>query len=293
MARLPAMALLLLVMAAASSDAQPSPGYYPSSRFRPVAFNRPYSNKWGPQHQTVSGDHSALTIWLDRTSGSGFKSKHAYRNGYFATRIKLPAGYTAGINTAFYLSNNEAHPGFHDEIDMEFLGTIPGEPYTLQTNVYVRGSGDGRIVGREMRFHLWFDPTADFHSYAILWNPDAITFFVDDVPVRRYERRTELTFPDRPMWAYGSIWDASDWATDHGRHRADYRYQPFVARFDRFVVAGCGAAAPASCRPVRASPAGAGLTPRQYAAMRWAQQGHMVYYYCQDFRRDRSLTPEC
>uniref|UniRef100_A0A453SCL4 Xyloglucan endotransglucosylase/hydrolase n=1 Tax=Aegilops tauschii subsp. strangulata TaxID=200361 RepID=A0A453SCL4_AEGTS len=225
--------------------------------------------------------------------GSGFKSKHAYRNGYFATRIKLPAGYTAGTNTAFYLSNNEAHPGFHDEIDMEFLGTIPGEPYTLQTNVYVRGSGDGRIIGREMRFHLWFDPAAGFHNYAILWNPDAITFFVDDVPIRRYERKTELTFPDRPMWAYGSIWDASDWATDHGRYRADYRYQPFVARFDRFVVAGCGPGAPPSCRPARASPVGTGLTRQQYAAMRWAQQRHMVYYYCQDFRRDRSLTPEC
>lgn len=37
-------------------------------------------------------------------AGSGFKSKHAYRNGYFSTRIKLPAGYTAGTNTAFYVS---------------------------------------------------------------------------------------------------------------------------------------------------------------------------------------------
>jgi xyloglucan:xyloglucosyl transferase len=40
--------------------------------------------------------------------------------------------------------------------------------------VYVRpllGSGDGRVVGREVvKFHLdWFDPTADFHHYAILW----------------------------------------------------------------------------------------------------------------------------
>uniref|UniRef100_A0A0D3GQZ4 GH16 domain-containing protein n=1 Tax=Oryza barthii TaxID=65489 RepID=A0A0D3GQZ4_9ORYZ len=214
------------IMAASPAGAQPSPGYYPSSVHRAMAFSRDYTNKWGPQHQTLSADQSSLTIWLDKTCGSGFKSRKSYRNGYFAARVKLPAGYTAGTNTAFYLSNNEAHPGFHDEIDMEFLGTIPGEPYTLQTNVYVRGSGDGRIVGREMRFHLWFDPTADFHHYAILWNPDAITFFVDDVPIRRYERKSELTFPDRPMWVYGSIWDASDWATEDGRHRADYRYQP-------------------------------------------------------------------
>ncbi|CAL5086739.1 unnamed protein product [Urochloa decumbens] len=289
----PALLLVMALAAASGADAQPSPGYYPSSRYRTIPFNRAYANKWGPQHQTLSGDHSSLTIWLDKTCGSGFKSKHAYRNGYFSTRIKLPAGYTAGTNTAFYLSNNEAHPGFHDEIDMEFLGTIPGEPYTLQTNVYVRGSGDGRIVGREMRFHLWFDPTAGYHTYAILWNPDAITFFVDDVPVRRYERRAELTFPDRPMWVYGSIWDASDWATDDGRHRADYSYQPFVAHLDRFVIAGCSVAAPPACRPVPASPAGAGLTAQQYAAMRWAQQAHMVYYYCNDFRRDHSLTPEC
>lgn len=61
--------LLLVAMAAASGDAQPSPGYYPSARFRPVPFNRAYTNKWGPQHQTLSGDHSALTIWLDRTCG--------------------------------------------------------------------------------------------------------------------------------------------------------------------------------------------------------------------------------
>ena len=73
------------------------------------------------------------------------------------------------------LSNSEAHPGYHDEVDIEFLGTTFGKPYTLQTNVYVRGSGDGRIVGREMKFHLWFDPTQNFHHYAILWTPKEIT----------------------------------------------------------------------------------------------------------------------
>lgn len=72
------------------------------------------------------------------------------------------------------LSNDQAHPGSHDEVDIEFMGNTPGKPYRLQTNVYIRGSGDRRYVGREMKFHLWFDPAADFHNYAILWNPDEI-----------------------------------------------------------------------------------------------------------------------
>ncbi|WOL09850.1 putative xyloglucan endotransglucosylase/hydrolase protein 32 [Canna indica] len=290
MALLIAFFLLLNLLAV---DAQPSPGYSPSSSLQPIKFTEGFSNLWGPQHQTISSDQYSATIWLDSSSGSGFKSNNAYRSGYFGASIKLQSGYTAGTNTAFYLSNNQAYPGFHDEVDIEFLGNIEGRPYTLQTNVYVRGSGDGRIIGREMRFHLWFDPTADFHHYAILYNPDEIIFFVDDVPVRRYARKIEATFPERQMWVYGSIWDASTWATDNGRYRTDYRYEPFVAKYTDFMLGGCPESASASCRAVSSSPSGDGLSAEQMAAMQWAQSNYMIYYYCQDSTRDHSLTPEC
>ncbi|KAM0949472.1 putative xyloglucan:xyloglucosyl transferase [Dioscorea sansibarensis] len=284
---------LLLLFFFHSSIAQPSPGFFPSSKFKQLTFSQAYNNLWGPQHQSLSQDQTSLTIWLDKTSGSGFKSIQPYRNGYFSASIKVQSGYTAGVNNAFYLSNNQAHPGNHDEVDIELLGTTPGKPYTLQTNVYVRGSGDGRIIGREMRFHLWFDPTADFHNYAILWNPDEIIFFIDDIPIRRYEKRIEATFPQRPMWVYGSIWDASSWATEDGKYKVDYRYQPFIAKFSKFMIGGCSAFAPSSCRPVSASPSGPGLSTQQYMAMKWAQSNHMVYDYCRDSGRDHSLTPEC
>lgn len=291
---LPFLACLFFHLAALA-HAQPSPGYRPSSLLRPLRFSEAYSNLWGSQHQTLSQDQYFLTIWLDSTSGSGFKSNRPYRNGYFGASIKLQSGYTAGVNTAFYLSNDQAHPGYHDEVDIEFLGTTPGKPYTVQTNVYVRGSGDGRLVGREVRFHLWFDPTADFHHYAILWNPDEIIFLVDDVPIRRYAKSSsaEWTFPDRPMWMYGSIWDASPWATENGKYKVDYRYQPFVARYTGFKIGGCSAFAPAWCRPVAASPAGSGLSAQQHAAMEWARGNYLVYDYCEDSSRDHSRTPEC
>ncbi|MBA0820649.1 hypothetical protein Gohar_022424 [Gossypium harknessii] len=152
---------------------------------------------------------------------------------------------------------------------MEFLGTTFGKPYTLETNVYIRGSGDGKIIGREMKFHLWFDPTTDFHHY-IFFGVLRRSFLVDDVPIRRYPRKSDATFPLRPTGVNGSIWDASSWATEDGKYKADYRYQPFVAKYTNFKAGGCSAYAPAWCCPVSASPFRAGgLTMQQYRAMRW------------------------
>ncbi|KAJ7981056.1 Xyloglucan endotransglucosylase/hydrolase [Quillaja saponaria] len=289
----PLFYLIFSIMVSSSiAQGPPSPGYYPSSKISRVSFDQAYGNRWGPQHQRV--DKDSITIWLDNNSGSGFKSLHSYRSGYFGAAIKLQPGYTAGVITSLYLSNNEDHPGNHDEIDIEFLGTTPGKPYTLQTNVYVRGSGDGNIIGREMRFHLWFDPTQDFHNYAILWTPSEIVFLVDDVPIRRYPMKSDATFPLRPMYVYGSIWDASNWATEDGRYRADYNYQPFVGRYTNFKLSGCTVDGPAGCRPPSASLSGnTGLSRQQYAAMQWVQSNNMVYFYCQDGKRDHTLTPEC
>ena len=52
-----------------------------------------------------------------------------------------------------------------DEVDFEFLGNRPNKPITLQTNVITNGYNK-----REQRSLFWFDPTADFHDYKILWN---------------------------------------------------------------------------------------------------------------------------
>ncbi|KAL3579664.1 hypothetical protein D5086_017499 [Populus alba] len=286
--------LILLIIPLTITTAQntPSPGYYPSSRVSSIGFGQGYSNLWGPQHQRV--EQGTVTIWLDRSSGSGYKSLQPYRSGYFGAAIKLQPGYTAGVITSFYLSNNEAHPGDHDEIDIEFLGTTPDKPYTLQTNVYIRGSGDRNIIGREMKFHLWFDPTQDFHDYAILWTPSEIIFLVDDVPIRRYPRKSDATFPLRPMWVYGSIWDASSWATEDGKYKADYNYQPFIGRYKNFKIGGCTADRPASCSPPSASPSGSGgLSQQQSSVMEWVQRNYLVYDYCRDGKRDHTQTPEC
>lgn len=59
------------------------------------------------------------------------------------------------------MSNNH-----HDEFDFELLGNVIGQTYyILQTNVFVHS-----VENWEMRFTLWFDPTADFQIDSILWH---------------------------------------------------------------------------------------------------------------------------
>lgn len=58
----------------------------------------------------------------------------------------------------------------HDEVDFEFLGNKEGK-LAVQTNVFTNGKGN-----REQKLALWFDPSKDFHTYAILWNPYQIVY---------------------------------------------------------------------------------------------------------------------
>lgn len=119
-------------------------------------------------------------------------------------------------------------------------------------------------------------------------------FHVDDVPIRRYPRKSDATFPLRPMSAYGSIWDASSWATEEGKYKADYHYQPFIGRYKNFKLSGCTVEDSASCRPPSVSPSSSsGLSRQQYTAMEWVQRYQLVYNYCQDPKRDHTQTPEC
>lgn len=100
------LALLTLHLQPCRAQQQPpSPGYYPSTTLRSLAFSEAYQTLWGSQHQTLSPDGKSLTLWMDRSSGSGFKSARAYRNGYFGASVRVQPGYTAGVNTAFYVSD--------------------------------------------------------------------------------------------------------------------------------------------------------------------------------------------
>lgn len=293
-------AIAAMLVSADQSLQPPSPSHSLTSYFNTISFDEAgFSNSWSADHQNVSPDRKSVTLKIDSYSGTGFKSKQAYKYGFFNAALKLQAGYTAGIVTTFYLSNGEVYPGRHDELDFEFLGTIPGEPYTLHTNIYGNGSGDGNItsaVGREQRFHLWFDPTQAFHNYTIVWTPHHIMFLVDSIPIRQFRKLKSVKsqYPLKPMSIYATLWDGSDWATDGGKHRANYNYGPFLSSYSDFIISGC-TAEQLNCRWPRylnhlIPPT---LSKAQKQALHIVRNNYMIYDYCHDVSRYPNGLPEC
>ncbi|XP_057962812.1 probable xyloglucan endotransglucosylase/hydrolase protein 28 [Malania oleifera] len=261
-----------------------------------LSFHEGYSHLFGNDNLMVLRDGKSVHISLDERSGSGFLSQDLYFHGFFSASIKLPADYTAGVVVAFYMSNGDMFEKNHDEIDFEFLGNIRGKDWRIQTNIYGNGSTS---VGREERYGLWFDPSEDFHQYSILWTQNQIIFYVDNVPIREYTRTEAMggDFPSKPMSLYSTIWDGSDWATNGGRYRVNYKYAPYIAQFSDLVLHGCAVnpiELSSKCDiPPTSSPIPAGISPEQRPKMANFRNKHMTYSYCYDRIRYKAPPREC
>ncbi|XP_034710575.1 probable xyloglucan endotransglucosylase/hydrolase protein 27 [Vitis riparia] len=135
--------------------------------------------------------------------------------------------------------NQDRYSKNQDEVTFEILGNVKSKEWAVQTNVHgnttIRNSTS---KGREERYTLRFNPSVDFHKYSIFWTENHIIFYVDDVPIRLFMRIKAIGnyFIASPMYVHGSIWDKSDWATDGGKQKVDYRYGPFTATFSKLIL---------------------------------------------------------
>ncbi|KAL6201278.1 hypothetical protein ACLB2K_024992 [Fragaria x ananassa] len=266
-------------------------------------FYRDFDLTWGDHRAKILDGGNLLTLSLDQISGSGFQSKREYLFGRIDMQLKLVAGNSAGTVTAYYLSSQGPN---HDEIDFEFLGNLSGDPYIVHTNVYTQGKGD-----REQQFHLWFDPTKNFHTYSILWNPQRIIFLVDNTPIRVFnnEEAIGVGFPKKqPMKLYSSLWNADQWATRGGLIKTDWSKAPFTAYYKGFNANACvWSRGSSSCVSGRSTPRPYGLGMNYNNGwqtqgldapgrrrLRWVQRYHMIYNYCTDLKRFPQGRPrEC
>ncbi|KAK7329081.1 hypothetical protein VNO77_23227 [Canavalia gladiata] len=242
------------------------------------SFYQDFEITWGDSRAKILENGQLLTLSLDKASGSGFRSKNEYLFGKIDMQLKLVPGNSAGTVTAYYLSSLGSA---HDEVDFEFLGNLSGDPYTLHTNVFTQGKGN-----REQQFHLWFDPTKDFHTYSVQWNPQSIIFSVDGTPIREFKNLESkgVPFPNKQaMRIYSSLWNAEEWATRGGLVKTDWAQAPFTASYRNFN-------AQASNNP----PSGQSLDATGLAKIRWVQKNYMIYNYCTDTKRfPQGLPLEC
>ncbi|KAL0394793.1 UNVERIFIED_CONTAM: putative xyloglucan endotransglucosylase/hydrolase protein 30 [Sesamum latifolium] len=136
-----------------------------------LTFHEAYSPLFSEFNIHPSPDDKTVRLLLNHLPGSGIISSDYYNYGFFSASIKMPSQHAAGIVVAFYTSNVDTFEKNHDELDIEFLGSIKGKPWRFQTNMYGNGSVSR---GREERYQMWFDPTTDSHRYSILWAPTNI-----------------------------------------------------------------------------------------------------------------------
>ncbi|MED6205002.1 Xyloglucan endotransglucosylase protein 6 [Stylosanthes scabra] len=266
-------------------------------------FEELYQPAWAFDHFIHDGE--LLKLKLDNYSGAGFGSKSKYMFGKVSIQLKLVEGDSAGTVTAFYMSSEGPN---HNEFDFEFLGNSTGEPYSVQTNVYVNGVGN-----REQRLDLWFDPTKDFHTYSIFWNQRQVVFLVDETPIRVHTNLEHkgIPFPkDQAMGVFSSIWNADDWATQGGRVKTDWSHAPFIATYKDFTIDACecpvgvssSAASPENAKRCSSSedkkywwdePTMSELNLHQSHQLMWVRANHMVYDYCTDTARFPVTPAEC
>nr|KJB23478.1 hypothetical protein B456_004G100900 [Gossypium raimondii] len=218
-------------------------------------FSQDFDLTWGSDRVRILNNGELLTLSLDKDSGSAFQSKNEYLFGKISVQLKLVPGYSAGTVTSYY-----------------------GDPYTVHTNVITEGKGD-----REQQFRLWFYPTADFHTYSILWNPHVIIFYVDGTRIREFKNldSTNVPFPEsRAMRIHSSIWNADDWATKGGLIKTDWSKAPFTASFRNISAQACiwasgSGAYPCSSNSWQAKQLDAASLER----LMWVQKHYMIYNY--------------
>jgi beta-glucanase (GH16 family) len=119
------------------------------------------------------------------------------RYGFFEIRARLPAGQ--GIWPAFWLLSPGQWP---PEIDvLEHRGSEPA----IHMHLHWSEHGHHRASGCE---HPLSDTSTRFHAYGVLWLPDALTYYLDRIPVAWIRAKPGL---DRPMYLLANLAVGGRW----------------------------------------------------------------------------------
>ncbi|MDE6585499.1 MAG: family 16 glycosylhydrolase [Clostridia bacterium] len=212
----------------------------------------PFNVWWKPQNVSTEGGKLSLSIsemtekeqkWDEEKQenvdaladyyGGEARSEHYYGYGDFQVRMK-PAKIVGTASTFFTCTgpydkwysedgSEVIKENKHDEIDIEFLGK---DTTKVQFNYFAGGVG-----GHEYMYDLGFDASVEFHDYGYRWTETYITWFVDNVPVYRIDRKGNEAWPETAGRVIMNYWcsteNAAAWMGEFGDDysgKAEYEY---------------------------------------------------------------------
>jgi GR25 family glycosyltransferase involved in LPS biosynthesis len=157
-------------------------------------------------------------------------SVRSFTYGRFEAEIRAAPG--TGLITGFFVHRDTPR----QEIDIEFVG---GDPERMLVNVFFNPGDDGAAMGfgyrgSPTRINLGFDATADFHSYAIDWRPDRMTWLVDGKIVHERVGWDPTPIPHLSMRVHANLWAPR---SEELAGRVDTRTLPASAAFRNLLVA--------------------------------------------------------
>lgn len=163
--------------------------------------------------------------------------------GHGTYEIRMRTGQGSGFNAAFFTYIGPVHDRSHSEIDIEVLLR---DTTTVSLNTYVDGAPINGSVAPLVQ-----DAHASFQTYAFVWTPDEITWFVDGREIHRTEPGTPL--PQAPQKIYASLWSSDTFTDWMGPFDPDALPVSLEIDWIAFTPLGDGCAFPQSmlCGPAR------------------------------------------
>jgi GR25 family glycosyltransferase involved in LPS biosynthesis len=133
---------------------------------------------------------------------AAFASARSFGYGRFQAEIRAAPG--SGLVTGFFLHRDTPR----QEIDIELVGV---DARVMLANVYFNPGDDGTAMafgyrGSPCRIDLGFDATADFHLYAIDWQPDRVAWLVDGAVVHERVGWDPTPIPHLRMRVHANLW---------------------------------------------------------------------------------------
>ena len=155
-----------------------------------------------PDNVSVSGGILSLTAREEAYSGASYTSgrietnaKLAQTYGRFEARVRIPKGQ--GLWPAFWLLGDDySSVGWPACGEIDVMENRGADTTTVVGSLH--GPGGANYTGG-YALPSSGDFSADFHVFAVEWEPGALRWYADDA---LYETRTSDTFPRSQPWVF-------------------------------------------------------------------------------------------